>query len=256
MNKKVIFNADDFFFTHGVNRGIIESFKSGVVRSSSVMMNLPGVEESVRFLNSHKDLDIGLHINLTYGPALSLSKNTPGLTDSKGFFSRDIQKIKEIASCNEINREISAQLERALSLNLSFSHMDTHHHIHRADERVLGFMIETARKHKLAIRSVDNKMRNRLKAEGILTPDHFIDAFFGREKINIETLKQEIGSSPEGVIEVMCHPGYVDEELKIKSSYSELREMELLTLTAPELLNLICELDAEISSYNNIFKRP
>ena len=37
---KVIFNADDFGLTNGVNNGIVQAFHQGVVRSTTFMVGM------------------------------------------------------------------------------------------------------------------------------------------------------------------------------------------------------------------------
>jgi len=44
---KVIFNADDFGLTTGVNNGIVQAFRHGVVRSTTLMVDMPGESHAV-----------------------------------------------------------------------------------------------------------------------------------------------------------------------------------------------------------------
>jgi chitin disaccharide deacetylase len=56
--KYVIFNADDFGYSCGINRGIVEAHRRGVVTATSLMVNTPATEEAVRLARELPDLDI------------------------------------------------------------------------------------------------------------------------------------------------------------------------------------------------------
>ena len=47
MKQKLIVNADDFGLTPGVNYGIIEAFKYGILTSTTLMINQPFVEHAI-----------------------------------------------------------------------------------------------------------------------------------------------------------------------------------------------------------------
>lgn len=61
--KYLIINADDFGYSFGVNRGIIEAHKNGIVTSTSVLVNRIAAKEAVK-LNDYPDLSVGLHLDL------------------------------------------------------------------------------------------------------------------------------------------------------------------------------------------------
>src|SRR3990172_5686554 len=61
MEKYLIFNADDFGASTGVNRGILECHARGVVTSASLMVTGRAVHEAVSIGRDHPALSIGLH---------------------------------------------------------------------------------------------------------------------------------------------------------------------------------------------------
>ncbi len=63
--KFVIFNADDFGYTRGINRGIAEAHRSGVVTSATLIVNGLATEEAVRMSADLPGLSLGLHVNFT-----------------------------------------------------------------------------------------------------------------------------------------------------------------------------------------------
>ncbi|MDP2726767.1 MAG: ChbG/HpnK family deacetylase, partial [Dehalococcoidia bacterium] len=72
----LIINADDLGLSPGVNTGIIEAHRQGVVTSASLMANLPGTAEAAVMARENPELGVGLHLNLTSGQQLT---NCPAL---------------------------------------------------------------------------------------------------------------------------------------------------------------------------------
>jgi len=254
LNKPVIFHADDYNLTPGVSRGIIEAHRRGVVRSTSIMANTPDFKESVELLKECPDLDVGVHINLTFGSPLSGSSEVPSLVDDNGTFWRKPGLLRVMADVEEMRREVELQFQRCLEAGLNLTHLDSHHHVHDMLPRVLTLLIELAKKYKLAVRSLNHDMRDRLQKEGIPTSDNFNGDFYGIENITKDNLKNILDSAPNGFCEIMCHPGYADEELTKKSTYNKAREVELELLTDPEILKILAERDARIIGYREILK--
>src|SRR5450432_2888728 len=83
--RRLIVNADDFGYTSGVNRAIVEAHTRGVVTSSTLMANGPAFAEAVSFAKNIPKLGVGCHVVLTDGePVLGLEK-IPSLTHSHTF---------------------------------------------------------------------------------------------------------------------------------------------------------------------------
>ena len=63
MTKFLIVNADDFGYSHSINKGIIEAHEKGIVTSTSVMVNAIAADEA-KDLTKYPDLSVGLHFEL------------------------------------------------------------------------------------------------------------------------------------------------------------------------------------------------
>lgn len=63
MSKLLIINADDFGYSHSINKGIIEAHEKGIVTSTSVMVNAVASDEA-KGLTKYPDLSVGLHFEL------------------------------------------------------------------------------------------------------------------------------------------------------------------------------------------------
>ena len=128
----VILHADDAGMSHDSNEGVEKAITEGVATSTSVMMPCPWVPEFKQFLDKHPDTDAGLHLTLTsewnsyrWGP-LAGKTVVPGLTDKQGCLWPSVEAVYFRATGDEVEKEIRAQLDRALSMGFTPTHMDSH----------------------------------------------------------------------------------------------------------------------------------
>jgi chitin disaccharide deacetylase len=130
--KVLILHVDDAGMSFSSNKGAEEALTRGASTSVSVMMPCPWVPGFVLFLKSHPEIDAGLHLTLTsewneyrWGP-LTGKKNAPGLVDSMGYLWPSVQEVVKHASADEMETEMTAQLEKARSMGFEPTHLDTH----------------------------------------------------------------------------------------------------------------------------------
>ena len=114
-----------------------------------------------------------------------------------------------------------------------------------------GVFAAVARERSLPARASSPDARTMLRAAGVRTPDHFIDRFYA-ENVRVETLEEILRDLPEGVSELMCHPGFADEPLKTGSTYAEARERELEILCNRRIRELVQELGIRLVGYDAV----
>ena len=107
--KRVIFNADDFGASEGVNRGILECHVRGPVTSASLMVSASGTRDAVDRARDHPGLALGLH------------------------FDEDVGELER--QLDEFQRLVGRPP----------THLDSHHHVHREPERMPLFAEAAAR---------------------------------------------------------------------------------------------------------------
>lgn len=155
---KVLLRFDDIGMNHAVNTGINEVGKTGIPFSASVMFACPWYQEAVEVLKKYPNVAVGVHLTLTaewknyrWGPVLGQSA-VPSLVDSLGYFlpsTTAFQKNKY--KLDEVERELSAQIERALSSGLQISYVDPHMGIALSTPELRSLTERLAKKYKLAI---------------------------------------------------------------------------------------------------------
>ncbi|MGZ3873281.1 MAG: polysaccharide deacetylase family protein [Mucilaginibacter sp.] len=128
----LILHVDDAGMSHDSNEGAETAISRGVATSTSVMMPCAWVSDFKKYLDKNPDTDAGLHLTLTsewsnyrWGP-LAGKAAVPGLTDKEGCFYPTVLSVYFNAKGEEIDKEIRAQLDRALSMGFKPTHLDSH----------------------------------------------------------------------------------------------------------------------------------
>ena len=151
----VIINGDDFGFSSGVNRAIIEAHERGVLTSTSLMVTAQAFDEAVALAQAHPKLAVGLHLVLASGKAVLPPEQIPHLVDENGNFSNQLNQTGVRYHLNsgarrELPLEIRAQLEKFRSTGLQLSHVDGHNHIH-LNPVVLHILVKLAREFEINV---------------------------------------------------------------------------------------------------------
>lgn len=241
---KIIINADDFGYCEAVNYGIISAHNNGIVRSTSMMANMPGVEHGVGLLKENKTLNCGVHMTLSCGrPLLS---NLKTIVDKDGFFIRTItDEIIEKMDCDEIYRELCAQIDRVKGLGIDISHLDSHHHIHTLVS--LKPVIEKiVTKYNLPIRG---GFEYNLEYSKVVP---LIDSFY-KENVSEEYFIKNIDEIMKyDVVDIMSHPAFLDDYILNSTSYAIDRTKEHKILTSKKVKEFLEKNGLVISSYRDI----
>lgn len=226
--KHLIVNADDLGRTHGINTGVFEAHRRGIVTSATAMVNYEAVREAAALSRESPALGIGLHVALTGGRTTLPAASVLTLVDSNGAQPRNTDGL-EGASPAEIHAEVEAQFARFIEIfGRKPTHLDSHHHAHRRKD-VFEAVCAVARREGLPVRNAGGSMGETLRQTGLRTSDSFADGFHG-PGVSVANLIAIIEALPEGSTELMCHPAHEDAELRASSSYAEVRVVELAAL--------------------------
>jgi predicted glycoside hydrolase/deacetylase ChbG (UPF0249 family) len=257
MGKYLIINADDFGLTGEVTRGIIDAFKTGVVTSTSVLIN-ELIYEKISFNKSDcANLGIGLHLNLTQGRSILPAVDVSSLMSIDGYFMKPEQLLAKPEKIHpaQVEKEWRAQIAAFRTIFGVPDHLDSHHHIHLYPS-FFNIFCQLAIELQLPVRfpvQVENipainifpfsfadglelhnsqwkEEQNLLDLIKLSYPDHFMDNFFYIYKDQPELIQQIITAFPDGISELMCHPGNISDRLSQISTYTSRREEELVYL--------------------------
>ena len=218
--KYLIVNGDDFGASPGVNRGILEANRCGILTSTSVMVDTPWSGRAAALDRIAPDLSVGLHVQLDgegKGP-------TPAAGDCLAEILRQLRRFETLVGRPP-------------------THIDSHHNVHR-NPRFLPSFLEAAARCGRPLR-----WQSQVRC---------VSSFYGRwggeshpEQIGVEGLLRLLDAEArEGVTELCCHPGYVGPDLK--SSYSSEREIELRTLCDPAVRQALAERGIELLGFRDL----
>ena len=220
---RLIINADDFGLTKSITDGIVDGIKGGYITSTSLMVTMEAAESAVNKALENNITCIGLHINFTKGKPIIPNEH---LMDEKGnFLHRSIQIDNKNLTYEDAYNEIKAQLKRVDELSngkLVIDHLDTHHFTCH-NESIKNALIDIAKERNISI-------RNEFECD-VLRPDIF-NMDFSLINVTYEALEEIINKYKDQdiSIELMVHPGYIDEHTKSLTSYNVEREEELRIL--------------------------
>lgn len=130
--KFLIIHADDMGLSHSTNAAVRQAFEQKAINSGSVMVPCPWFPEIAEYARKHSGRDIGIHLTLTseweyfkWGSVLP-GNEVPSLLDENGFFYSTVDEFLEHAEPGEVEREIRAQIERAIGFGMKPTHVDSH----------------------------------------------------------------------------------------------------------------------------------
>ena len=248
---KVIFNADDFGYSKGVNYGIVEAYKNGAVRSTTIMAGMPGFDHAVELAQENPGLGIGVHLTLTTGQSVGGVYKT--LTNASGEFN-NLTEVERRANAGEIDlseveTEYEAQIQKVLAAGIKPDHFDSHHHTHNLPG-IVSVFLKLAKKYDVKVR-IYNRAQLTGEFADIKTTEVFDDTFFG-ETATTQDLKLTLSACSVKSVEIMCHPAYVDNSVLTNSSYNTKRALELEVLTSSDLMEFIDENGMELCSFKEV----
>ena len=214
--KWLIVNGDDLGASGGINRGIIQAHRDGILTSASLLVDRPTSVDAAALARQHPDLSVGLHLELDAG-------------DSEA-------------------EVVAAQCERQLAgfwelIGERPTHVDSHHAVHH-DARVLPHVLALARQARAPARghSVARHLGSFYGQWGGATHP---------EQIGVEGLLRLLDAEVrEGVTELSCHPGYVEPDFR--SSYLMERELELRTLCDPRVRHAIRDRGIQLIGFRDL----
>jgi predicted glycoside hydrolase/deacetylase ChbG (UPF0249 family) len=246
---KLIINADDFGRTRGINYGIVEAMKNGVLSSTTIMMNMPYAEHAVKLAEKEGITSIGVHLTFIEN-SLSLGKT---LVDENGVFKK-YPKLMEEADIEEIKTEMRMQIDKLISMGINPTHLDGHHHVHLYCLKMTEAVFAVAKEYKLPVRVGRTGKTTRMGEEiivpeGIRTIDLFEDRYYD-DKVSFDHFTGFIKEAMKyDIVELMCHPAFLCTDT-LKSSYSYPRLTELDVITSSEIKEFIDSNKIEIVDYS------
>jgi len=223
-SKLLIIHADDLAAAHSINAASFDALDKGTISSASVMVPTPWITEVAAYARAHPNADLGLHLTLTsewetyrWG-SVSPADEVPSLLDSTGTFPNDEKIVAARAKPAEVEREIRAQIERALALGIHPTHLDAHMGALFTTPELLATYVRVAREYHLPFLAPRGDPRT--APQPPLSPqDVLVDAaIIANREVPRDKWKEfylkSIADLKPGLTELIVHLGHDDSELQ------------------------------------------
>jgi predicted glycoside hydrolase/deacetylase ChbG (UPF0249 family) len=286
--RNLIVNADDLAWTEGVNRGIAEAHRNGIVTSATLLANGASFASAVDLAKLTPSLGVGVHLNLSDGKPVSPPETVQSIVDARGEFAGGPEALllriaRRNLRLNEVEIEWESQIQKVRNAGIHPTHLDGHKHVHMLPG-MFEIALRLAKRNSIpairishegsslraALSTGENQnaplvMKQGVQARvlkllardaralaesaGIATTDYFCGIAQTGE-LTIEGMKCLLQNLPEGTTEMMCHPGFMDKELEESATrLQDSRELEVEILTSPDIRNLVASQGIRLIDY-------
>ena len=268
VTRSLVVNADDLGLTVGVNDGIFDAHERGVLTSASLFANAPATTDAIRRARCRPSLGIGAHLTLVDGAPTLAANRLSSLVEDDGRFRASwkpfvLACLRGKVAFDEVERELTAQIDRIRAEGLRLTHLDAHKHVH-AFPPLFAIVVRVAARFDIPVVRVpyerwspvwgDEQQRHRARRQALanmamlpwarrdcraaLAQGARVPQFVGRIHTGVmsaESLTATLRRLRPGLTELMVHPGYVDDTLRQTTTrllFSRAKEVDLLCATA------------------------
>lgn len=280
--KKLIINADDFGLHPSINEGIIKGYSEGMITSTSIMPSAPYFEDAVKLAKENPSLGIGIHLTLVGGVKPVCTKGVNSLINADGVFAEDYTVFAKkwytgSIKKNEIEKELSMQIEKVLKTGIIPTHIDSHQHMHVLPG-IAGIVMRLCQKYGIdKIRmpgenifwsggfkaGIGRKIgrdglsfcaelaKGKAKNAGLKYPEHFFGMLAGGN-LNENLVRSILLNLPEGTSEIMTHPGADSTVLSQKFTWGYHWQNELNAFLSVENKKIVREHGIKLINFGGL----
>ena len=223
--KLLIVHADDLAVANSVDAASFDALDKNAVTSASIMVPCPWLNEVAAYAKQHPNADLGLHLTLTsewkiyrWGPVESKDK-VSSLLDPFGYLWPETGPAVQNIKAEEAEREIRAQVERAIAAGIHPTHLDSHMGVLFAKPELFAAYVKVAHDYHLpflAVRVSDE----RAKLLSLLSEKDVIveSIVMANPSVHSDQWKEFYGNAMKnlkpGLSEMIVHLGHDDAELQ------------------------------------------
>ncbi len=269
--KLLIVHADDLGLCHSVNEASIQAFDHGIVQSGSIMVACPWFSEIADYAKHHPQMDLGIHLTLTsewnrykWGSVSQTADVSTLLNDQGFFYPSNAEVIADIRPI-EVEKEMRAQIDRALDFGIQPSHLDSHMGTLFESADLMDIYLQLSRDYKIPVflprESIEQSSPDlfaSLQRDGVLMIDRFLMA---NSNVSVdgwmEFYSDLIKHLKPGVTQMIIHPGFDNAELRaISNDHPDYgaawRQRDVDVFTSDVVKHLIEENDNHLITWREI----
>jgi len=258
---EVLFRLDDIGMNHSVNLAVEKVAQTGMPFSVSLLFVCPWYQEAVEILKKYPNVTVGVHLalnsewrNYRWGPVLGKG-GVPSLVDSVGYFLPSTRAfLASRYDLGEVERELTAQVERALRSGLKISYVDAHMGMAWATPQLREITERIAKKYGLGISNYFGESYFTLWGEPVAEKKSaFLDHLAKASHDSVNLIEVHVAErTPEmEVIYDMNAPAQNSPGSGVMAN----RNAELQTMLSPEVADLVRTGKIRLVTYQQLLTR-
>jgi chitin disaccharide deacetylase len=258
---EVLLRLDDVGMNHSVNLAIEKVAATGMPFSVSVLFACPWYQEAVEILKKHPQVTVGVHLalnsewrNYRWGPVLGKG-GVPSLVDRDGYFLPSNEGfLASKYDLGEVERELNAQVERALASGLKITYVDAHMGTALATPQLSEVVERVAKKYGLGISTYFGESYFSLWGEPVgAKKSAFLARLANPARDSVNLIEVHVAErTPE--MEVIFDMNAPEQNAPDAGVVAH-RKAELETMLSPELAELVRSGKVRLVTYQQLVAR-
>jgi predicted glycoside hydrolase/deacetylase ChbG (UPF0249 family) len=260
---------------HSENMATIKAMEEGVVNSTAVMVPCPWFPEAAAYAKENPKADVGIHLTLTnewgkyrWGSVLPKGEVSSLLT-CEGYLHGESPDVSKNVKAEEVEKELRAQIERAIAFGINPTHLDSHMGSlfwDRAD--LFEVYLKLGREYKLPILLNEKffgymipgedhsaKFKKHLNDKDLVITDKvMMDPGMKTREELFSFYNEQLSSLVPGLNVMLMHLGFNDEELNGITARAKNRQWDLEYFTSDECREILKDNDIKLVTWRDVGK--
>jgi predicted glycoside hydrolase/deacetylase ChbG (UPF0249 family) len=277
-DRLVIIHTDDIGMCHASVQAFKDLWTFGTITSAATMVPCPWFPAVAQMCRENHTIDMGVHATLNaewesyrWGP-VSTREADSGLMDETGYFHQWHQAVYDNAKPEAVEKEVNAQIERALAAGVAVTHVDSHmgtimsllfiqSYVHAASSRLLPNLLPRLTAKGIEMMGLGEQERlayapimDALESLGIPMMDGLLSMPLNEpnEQNQMEMAKELLGSLPIGITHFVLHPSIDTAELRSIAPDWESRVANYKVFMSDELKKFFESEDIKLIGYRPV----
>ncbi len=265
---KLLVQSDDYGFTKAVTLGINDAIENGICRNTGMFTNMPAAVLAAELAKKHPEACYGIDFNLVAGKPVSDPKDIPSLVDENGNFRKSGYYVRqekywteegqnELFPYDEVRTEIRAQYAKFLELMGTKPGYFHGHSITPAN--YLKAIEELAEEENIPYSRNNAKLGATPIAAIAVNPDSKSKTFNPDYQLKKSTTDMVLDQADKilssDLAVIICHAGFMDDELLGLTSLSIERVKDHAMMTSDRMKQFIADNNIELVTYTDLYKK-
>jgi len=252
---ELIVRGDDMGMTHSANEAFEIAFNQGILTAGGIIVPAPWFEDAARRCRENWLWSVGVHLcvnaewkDYRWRPVTPFNL-VPTLVDEDGYFFPTAQAfLARNPKLEELEKELQAQVNRALDRGLRLDYLDTHMDSLETREEFRAMVRKVAREYRLPISGECGEDRE------------FFNIYDVAPELKEKVLLEKLQTAKPGLYLLVVHPGLDTPEERaivdlnpdgLKNVY-RYRSAEVKAITSPRVKKLITRRNIKLLSYRDL----